>query len=203
MKKKQLCLFVLIISLIIPSGLLAMSPKKGSLSSWKEHLLWGRTFIAPSDWQVNEIRYSKPGRNVKSSIVGVYFSPKTGNDSKEVTGEDIISVGGIGVISCSKRHTKCYDSGMGIIHTESNNSDILEVFDLMVEYLRDKYYVSLAQECRRSKTGAKCCLRSLERIKEGGYSLAPGKTLVESVCPQGFKRNMLKCKASYRWCEPE
>jgi hypothetical protein len=58
------------------------------------------------------------------------------------------------------------------------------------------YYRQLAQECQAKRTGG-CCMSSVQNMLSGNYKLSPG-----SGCPDGYKRNMLKCIDSYQWCEP-
>ncbi|MDD4333049.1 MAG: hypothetical protein PHT51_02955 [Patescibacteria group bacterium] len=63
------------------------------------------------------------------------------------------------------------------------------------------YYKNLAKECEL-KLSHDCCMSSVNIMTNGNYQLAPGKTLAESGCPEGYQPNMLKCIDSFRWCEP-
>jgi len=71
--------------------------------------------------------------------------------------------------------------------------------EIVTEAVPATDYSALEKACK----GSGCCLSSVKRMKEGGYGLAPGKTLAESGCPEGTKPDMLKCIDSYRWCVPE
>ena len=58
------------------------------------------------------------------------------------------------------------------------------------------YYDKLANDCRK-KQSRSCCLASVEAMRSGNYTLAP-----QEGCPAGYRPNMMKCRDSYRWCQP-
>ena len=58
------------------------------------------------------------------------------------------------------------------------------------------YYDKLTDECKNKESRA-CCLASIKSMKAGNYTL----TSLEN-CPSGYRFNMLKCRDSYRLCEP-
>lgn len=61
------------------------------------------------------------------------------------------------------------------------------------------YYEKLTQQCERFGFGAGgCCRDSADRMRDGNFLLEP-----KEGCLQGFKREMLKCIETYKWCEPE
>jgi|TARA_B100001971_G_C17795703_1_gene336804 hypothetical protein len=81
--------------------------------------------------------------------------------------------------------------GSSLYSTYKHNKEISNLPD---------YYQQLALECE-SKGSYSCCMASVNNMANGNYKLAPGDTLVESGCPDGFQGNMLKCIDSFRWCE--
>ena len=60
-------------------------------------------------------------------------------------------------------------------------------------------YDGLVKACK----GDTCCLASVKSMRYGNYLPAPGKTIDDSGCPQGYKPNSLRCgESAYLWCEP-
>ncbi|MFA5141191.1 MAG: PepSY domain-containing protein [Elusimicrobiota bacterium] len=58
------------------------------------------------------------------------------------------------------------------------------------------YYKRLFENCKK-KGSASCCMASVRRMEDGGF------TLCEKSCPNGFTRDTLRCEDSYAWCAPE
>lgn len=51
------------------------------------------------------------------------------------------------------------------------------------------------RECKKNDS---CCVKSRELTSKNNYSLISD----DEACPNGYKKNMLKCPTSLAWCEP-
>lgn len=56
----------------------------------------------------------------------------------------------------------------------------------------DDYYERLRTGCKQDA----CCLASLERMEQDQYFEA-----VNGACPEGRRKDSLRCAASLKWCE--
>lgn len=55
-------------------------------------------------------------------------------------------------------------------------------------------YEVLLKRCN----GNSCCEASARKIKQiKGFALKNNTS-----CPKGYRRNLMKCRSSYSWCEP-
>ena len=62
--------------------------------------------------------------------------------------------------------------------------------------LDESYFEKLAKRCEQSES-SNCCLASIKEMKRGLF-----KEAIDDSCPQGFKRNLMRCISSLAWCEP-
>ena len=58
------------------------------------------------------------------------------------------------------------------------------------------YYDKLASNCK-TKASENCCLASVKAMKACNCTLVP-----EEGCPAGYQPEAIRCKDSYRWCQP-
>ena len=63
-----------------------------------------------------------------------------------------------------------------------------------VNQVTENYYNFLEEKCN----GDNCCVSSLKTMRANNYKEADKN----GKCPVGFFMNMMKCIASYQWCEP-
>jgi len=57
------------------------------------------------------------------------------------------------------------------------------------------YYTNLREVCRE-KSDENCCLVSVNAMESNYAKIAP-----KEGCPDGYRREMLKCMSSFAWCE--
>lgn len=111
--------------------------EKDETVDWKTYE-WNRLFFKyPSTWKVEKIYYLTPAQQAQGETpenIGLNIFP-----DEEIKEKDFIAIGGRQV-SCepSQNHTKCsYISSIAnYTYTDSNNPDILKVFDQMLSTFR-------------------------------------------------------------------
>jgi len=106
-------------------------------ADWKTYQWNGLEFRYPQTWNVEKIYYQTPAQQAQGEPpenIGLTIFPGT-----ESTGNDFIAIGGHQV-SCdpSENHTKCQfvSSISNFVYTDSNNPDILKVFDQILSTFR-------------------------------------------------------------------
>ena len=75
-------------------------------------------------------------------------------------------------------------------YSKTQNNKIVKPVDQETE----NYYNLLEEKCN----GDNCCVSSLKTMRANNYKEADKN----GKCPVGFFMNMMKCIASYQWCEP-
>ena len=75
-------------------------------------------------------------------------------------------------------------------YSKTQNNKIVKPVDQETE----NYYNLLEEKCN----GDNCCVSSLKTMRANNYKEADKN----GKCPVGFFINMMKCIASYQWCEP-
>jgi len=106
-------------------------------ANWNTYEWSEISFKYPSNWTVEKTYYQTPAQQAKGEPpenIGLAIFPGSGS-----TGNDFISIGGHQV-SCdpSENHTKCQfvSSISNFVYTDSDNLDILKIFDQMLSTLR-------------------------------------------------------------------
>lgn len=129
---------------VVESNSFYIVSAKHETADWKVYEWQASPFVKvrfkyPNDWIVEKSYYLTPAQKAageEPSIIGVLIYPEEG---KKIV--DYISIGGRQA-SCepSQNHTKCLNVGKinvwgDFIYTDSNNPEILRVFDLIVSTL--------------------------------------------------------------------
>jgi len=65
-----------------------------------------------------------------------------------------------------------------------------------------KYYEDLKVLCRE-KSSIECCMASVAAMESGEFRQASKKETENYGCPEGFKRNSMRCMDSLQWCQPQ
>lgn len=111
-----------------------IAQKADETADWKTYDWTGISFKYPPNWTAEKIYYQTPAQQAQGEHpenIGVELFP-----GKELKGDDFIAIGGRQV-SCepSEHHAKCYyiSSAANYIYTDSNNPEILKVFDLFIK----------------------------------------------------------------------
>ena len=126
-----LIVFILLVSGGI--GYFLLNKNIDKTIDWRTYQWNNLEFKYPSTWTVEKTYYSTAAQQVQGQTpenIGLDIFP-----GKEIKGKDFIAIGGHQV-SCeaSQNHTKCsfINSIANFIYTDSNNSEILNIFDQIV-----------------------------------------------------------------------